>query len=51
MGELWMIAVAIVLLLVAVFIIKTVVKTALRMGLLAILAVVALLYYTGNLPF
>lgn len=44
------IAVLIGLFLVVIFIIKTVFKVAIRLLLLAVIILLAYLYYTGNLP-
>ncbi|NLM52095.1 MAG: hypothetical protein GX197_04660 [Firmicutes bacterium] len=35
----------------AVYILKTVLKIALRVAVLVVIAVLAFLYFTGNLPF
>lgn len=46
MGDLWIVA---IVLLLAVFIIKVVVKMTLRLVLLAVLVVAVYLFYTGSL--
>ncbi|MCR3922524.1 MAG: hypothetical protein NUK65_08420 [Firmicutes bacterium] len=45
------IAVFVVGIVIAIFILKTVLKVAMKFTFLAILVVLALLYFTGNLPF
>jgi hypothetical protein len=49
MGELWTIAIPVLILFVAIFIIKKIVKVTLRLVLLAILALAGFLYMNGNL--
>lgn len=49
MDELWMIGAAVLFMLAAFFVVKTVAKMALRLVLLAAIAVAALMYYTGSL--
>ncbi|NLP37390.1 MAG: hypothetical protein GX357_07035 [Firmicutes bacterium] len=49
--ELPQILILLVAAIAAVYILKTVLKIALRVAVLVVVAVLAFLYFTGNLPF